>query len=127
MSAYDFEDCRDRLRRATEVILAAESQYQIAIEQAADSEAFYRIKLGESFERFRAAGQAVEAAKIAAHAECAVHSRARDVDAGTVKLRAEQLDDARDSRRSLWRMIEWARGRDLATAGADHQRGETWP
>ena len=126
MTDYDFEDCRTRLRHATGVVLAAESQYQLAIEQAADSEAFYRIKLGESFEQFRAAGQAVEAAKIAAHAECAVHSRARDVDAGTVKLRGEQLEDARDSRRSLWRLVEWARGRDLAMAGSD-QRGETWP
>jgi|1185.fasta_scaffold12914_2 hypothetical protein len=126
---YSFEGCRLKLVDATRIVIAREEAYANAVEEAADAEAFYRVQLAEAFKRLRDGGAAVEAANTVARGECAVHSRARDAAAGRLKLAAEKLEDARDSRRSLWRLIEWARGRDLATAGAapENVPGERWP
>ena len=43
-----------------------------------------------------------------------------------LKLAAEELEDARDTRRSLWRVIDWsARASTPAPARGDHQAA--WP
>jgi hypothetical protein len=51
--------------------------------------------------------------------DTAVLGRERDFAAGMVKLRADQLENARDSRRSLWRLVEWQRDRDVAQVRAN--------
>jgi hypothetical protein len=111
---WNFEACRLRLRAATTAVFDAEDAYKSAIERSADAENFYRVELAKAFEAHRQAGQAVEAATTLARRDVAVHGRERDYAAGLVKLRADQVDDARDSRRSVWRLIEWARAVSLA-------------
>jgi hypothetical protein len=114
LAVFDAGEARDKLRAATTVILNLEKKYADAIQDAADSEAAYRLQLAQDFARYRVAGEAVEAAKIAAHGANALLSKERDEAAGRLKLAAERLDNARDTRRSLWRLIEWARERDIA-------------
>ena len=114
---FSFDGCRAKLRDATRIVLEKESDYEKAIRNAADAEAFYRTRLGDAFKARRDAGDAVEAANIAARSECAVQAQQRDTTAGLMKLAAEKLEDARDSRRSLWRLVEWARERDLRANG----------
>jgi hypothetical protein len=101
------------MRLATRVLIAAEQACDDAAQRAADAEAVYRSEMGKAFASYREKGEAVEAAKIAAHRDCARLSRERDYSADLVKLARERIEDARDSRRSLWRLIEWARDRDL--------------
>jgi hypothetical protein len=128
MAEFDFDDCRDKLQRATRIVLDAEAAFAKAVEASAETEAYYRVQLAEAFLAHREAGAAVEAANTLARGECAAHSLQRDKAAGMLKLAGEKLEDARDSRRSLWRLVEWARGRDLATAGApENVPGDRWP
>jgi hypothetical protein len=125
---FTFEDARDRLRRATEVVIAAERAVEVAGEEAADAEGVYRAELATAFKAEREAGAAVEAASIAARGACVVFSRERDAKATALKLAFEKLEDARDSRRSLWRLIEWARARDGARSNApENAPGDRWP
>jgi hypothetical protein len=125
MTDFDFADARDRLRRASEVVLASEKSVELAGEIAAEAEAFYRAQLADAFRKYREAGKGVEESNTLARGECVVHSKERDVAATRLKLGFERLEDARDSRRSLWRLIEWARARDGATAQGPAQ--QTWP
>jgi hypothetical protein len=122
VTEFDFADCRDRLRRATEIVIDAERTYEKAIERGADAEAVYRRQLAEQFKAQRQEGKAVQEADTLARSDVAKFSRERDYAAGMLKLAAERLEDARDSRRSLWRLVEWARGRDLATPAQDGQQ-----
>jgi len=116
--AFTFEDCRNRLREATQIVLGKERDFEAAVKNAADAEAFYRSQLAVKFAEYRAAGKGVEESTTLARADVSVHSRERDYRAGVLKLAAERLEDARDSRRSLWRLVEWARERDLIAARA---------
>lgn len=125
LSVFDAGEARDRMRAATTVILDLEKAYAAAIQNAADSEAAYRLRLGASFRDYRSAGDAVEAAKIAAHADNALLSKERDEAAGRLKLAAEKLENARDTRRSLWRLVEWAKERDLAQIKVGQQMAMT--
>jgi hypothetical protein len=127
------DEARENLRRATKIILDLEGEYAKAVERAADAEAVYRAKLAESFKRFREAGEAVQAADTLARAEVATTSRERDFAAGMLKLAGEKLEDGRDSRRSLWRLIEWSREHERAVGGngsdpmADERVPRGWP
>jgi RPA family protein len=112
-SDWSFDACQMRLRSATALITGKENDYKLAIERSADAEAVYRSEVAKAFETYREGGKAVEESTTLARRDAAVLGRERDFAAGLVKLRAEQLEDARDARRSLWRLIEWARGRDL--------------
>jgi hypothetical protein len=86
------------------------------------------MKVGEAFKRLRDDGAAVEAANTLARAEVVMFSRERDITAGLVRLAGEKLEDARDSRRSLWRLIEWSARHDTATGGHDERApGDKWP
>lgn len=118
---WGFDACRERLRDATRVIITAEDAYKKAIERSADAEAVYRNQLANHYQRHRKEGGAVQESELLAKADAATLSRERDYAAGVVKLCAEQLEDARDSRRSLWRLVEWQRDRDVAQvrAGVD--------
>jgi len=116
--AFTFEDCRTRLREATRIVIGKEGEYETAIKNAADAEAFYRSQLAVKFREHRDAGKGVEESTTLARADVAVHSRERDYRAGVLKLAAERLEDARDARRSLWRLVEWARERDLIATRA---------
>jgi hypothetical protein len=118
---WSFDGCRHKLREATRIVLDAEAHYDRSAQRAADAEAVYRRELAVKFKAHREAGQAVEAASTLARSDVATLSRERDYSRDLVKLAAEKLEDARDSRRSLWRLIEWARGRDLAQAGPAQQ------
>jgi hypothetical protein len=121
-------EARQKLRAATEVVLSQERAVDLAGEEAAESEALYRLEVGRAFAAARADGDAVEAAKIRAHAETVALSKDRDVKATRLKLAFERLEDARDTRRSLWRLIEWARGRDLANASTpENVPADRWP
>lgn len=111
---WNFESCRQRLRQATTTVIESEDRYKQAIERSADAEAVYRARLAEAFANYRESGQAVEAATTLARRDVAVLGRERDFAAGLVKLRADQLEDARDGRRSVWRLVEWARAVSLA-------------
>lgn len=111
-SDWSFEACQVRMRVATQAVNRAEQACDNAAQRSADAEAVYRSQLGKAFAELRGAGEAVEAAKIAAHERCAKLSRERDYSADLVKLAREKIEDARDGRRSLWRLIEWARERE---------------
>lgn len=108
------DTARDRLRDATRIILDKERDYEHAVERAADAEAIYRSQLGEKFKTYRDAGKGVEEATTLARADVVTLVRERDYSAGMLKLAGEKLENARDSRRSLWRLIEWASRRDTA-------------
>jgi hypothetical protein len=114
LDTFESGEARDKLRQATRIILDLEKEYATAVEDAADSEAVYRRQLAEAVRNHRDAGQPVEASVAYARADVAMNSRERDHAAGMLKLAAEKLEDARDARRSLWRLIEWARQRDAA-------------
>jgi hypothetical protein len=103
-----FDQARDGLRMATRKIIDLEGDFKRAVDAAADTEALYRHELAEAFKRYRKEGQAVEESKITAQAEVAIHSRDRDAAAGELKLAGERLENARDSRRTLWRLVEWS-------------------
>jgi hypothetical protein len=118
---WTFEGCQVKLREATSAIIAAERDYDLKAQRAADAEGAYRHQLAVKFKEHREAGMAVEAATTLARADVAVLSRERDYSRDLVKLAAEKIENARDSRRSLWRLIEWQRGRDLATAGVQQE------
>jgi hypothetical protein len=124
-------EARQRLRDATRIVLDAEAAYERAVQAAADGEAAYRLKVGEAFKRLRDDGAAVEAANTLARAEVVTFSRERDVAAGMLKLAGEKLEDARDSRRSLWRLTEWSKEHEMAMlrrAPTDERApGEGWP
>jgi hypothetical protein len=122
VTEFDFADCRDRLRDATRIVLDHESMYERAVERAADAEAVYRRQLAEQFKAQRQEGKAVQEADTLARSDVAKFSRERDYAAGMLKLAAERLEDARDSRRSLWRLVEWQRDLDVARARSDGQQ-----
>lgn len=123
-----FDEAKQRLRDATRIILDAEKAYEQAAERAADAEAVYRNELAAAFKRYRGEGSAVAEADISARAEVAVHSRERDVSRDLVRLAGEKLEDARDSRRSLWRLIEWSmRGTTAAPMRDERVPAEKWP
>lgn len=108
IDVFTIDQARAALRSATAIILGAEEAYKDAIETAADAQATFRNELGEAFTRYRKDGQGVAEAEISARAEVAIHEHERDKAAGLLKLAAEKLEDARDTRRSLWRVIEWS-------------------
>lgn len=120
---YSFEGCRTKLRDATRAVRDHEKAYEQAIARSADAEAVYRRRLAEQMQTHREAGRAVEESVTLARSDAAVLSRERDYAAGLLKLAAERLENARDSRRSLWRLVEWARERDLAVTRASTNGG----
>jgi hypothetical protein len=124
-------EARDRLRDATRIVLDAEADYEKAVRNAADGEAAYRLKVGEAFKRLRDDGAAVEAANTLARAESVMFSRERDVAAGLLRLAGEKLEDARDSRRSLWRLVTWSMEHEVAatrrTPTDERAPGDRWP
>lgn len=113
---YSFDGCRNKLRDATRIVIEKETEYENTIARASDAEAVYRAQLGKAFQTYREDGKAVQEADVLAKRDVVLLSRERDFAAGLVKVAAEKLEDARDSRRSLWRLIEWARERDLIAA-----------
>jgi hypothetical protein len=115
LAVFDSGEARDKLRDATRIVLELEDAFKRAVDDAAEAEAFYRVRLAEAFRAHRESGAAVEAANTLARGECAAHSQERDRTAGMLKLAGEKLENARDTRRSLWRLVEWARDRELAT------------
>lgn len=119
---WSFEGCRDRLRDATRIVLDLEGRYERAVERSADAEAVYRAEVGKAFAGYREAGKAVEESSTLAKRDVAKLSRERDYAKDMVKLAAERLENGRDSRRSLWRLIEWQR--DIAVAQAHTQVGQ---
>jgi hypothetical protein len=124
---WTFDGCRRRIRQATAAVTDKEHAYHAAIERSADAEAVYRAKLAKAFEGYRKDGKAVEESTTLARRDVAVLGRERDYAAGLVKLRAEQLENARDARRSEWRLIEWARARDLAQPRDERVPADRWP
>lgn len=124
---WTFDGCQARLRQATALIIDREKAYHSAIERAADAEAVYRAELAKAFETYRKDSKAVEESTTLARRDVGVLGRERDYAAGLVKLSAEQLENARDSRRSLWRLVEWARGRDLAQPRDERAPADAWP
>lgn len=130
MTLLTFDEARDRLRDATRVVLDAEKNYEAAVQTAADTEAVYRVELATAFRSEREGGNAVQEAEIKARAAVAVQSRDRDHAAGMLRLAAERLENARDSRRSLWRLIEWSMRASTAAPGrAQDERvpADRWP
>jgi hypothetical protein len=128
LRAFDAGEARDKLRAATEVVLSLEKIVAVAGEESADAEAFYRAELAKAFRGYREAGNAVEASTTMARGDCAPLSRERDSKATALKLGFERLEDARDTRRSLWRLVEWSR--DLAVASAhrpENVPADRWP
>lgn len=129
---YSFEGCRAKLRDATRIVIDAEGAYERAINEAADAEAVYRRELAIAYQTHRSGGKAVEESNTLARGDVVKHSRERDYRAGLMKLAGERLEDARDSRRSVWRLVEWARGvalaQESARAGRDEREpADRWP
>jgi hypothetical protein len=128
LQVFDNGEARQQLRAATKVVLTLEKAVAEAGEEAADAEGVYRAERAAAFKRHRDAGAAVEAAGIAARGECVKWSRARDVAHTNLKLAFERLEDARDTRRSLWRLVEWSRDVQVARAHApENVPGDKWP
>lgn len=128
MPEYDFDDCRERLRRATEMIQEAERKAKAAGDEAADAEGIYRFELAAKFKTYRADGKGVEESNTLARGDVVLLSKERDAAAYAWRLALEKLENARDSRRSLWRMIEWARARDVAQAREpENVPRDRWP
>jgi hypothetical protein len=125
------EEARSRLRQATQIVLDAEGKMRAAATTKAESEAVYRRELGAAFARYRKDGMGVEESNITARAEVAVHAHDRDLAADLFKVAGEELENARDSRRSLWRLIEWSMAHEKAAASAqtydERLPGATWP
>lgn len=124
-------EARDRLRQATQIVLDKEKAMRAAAANKADAESVYRRELGKAFARYRKEGMGVEESNITARAEVAVHAHERDESADLFKVAGEELEDARDSRRSLWRLIEWSAAHERAQASAtpvdERLPGATWP
>jgi hypothetical protein len=136
MSYLTISEARENLRRATKIILDLEADYDRANERSADAEAVYRKDRAEVFRRYREAGEAVQAAETLARGDTAVQKREAIAAAGALRLAGEKLENARDSRRSLWRLIEWSREHDrpAPTQNGPAQQPlpenvprETWP
>lgn len=128
LAVFDSGEARAKLRGATEIILNLEGDYADMIKAAAETEAYYRLRLAEQFKAHRDAGAPVEAANIMARGDCAPDKQAALEAAGALKLAEKRLDDAVDTRRSLWRLVEWARARDTATRPAEDERAPVgWP
>lgn len=130
LAVFDSGEARDKLRDATRIVLELEDAYARAVQDAAEAEAFYRVRLADAFKAHRDAGAAVEAANTLARGECAADSKARDQAAGMLKLAGERLENSRDTRRSLWRLVEWARDKEIATLKPGQQTTMTnasWP
>jgi hypothetical protein len=124
-------EARDRLRQATQIVLDKEKAMREAATRMAETEAIYRREVGAAFTRYRKDGSSVQESDITARAEVAVHSHDRDLAAANFKVAGEELEDARDSRRSLWRLIEWSAAHERAAASAqtydERLPGATWP
>jgi ribosome-binding protein aMBF1 (putative translation factor) len=128
LAVFDSGEARSKLRGATQIILSLEADYGTAVAEAAEAEGFYRLRLAEQFRAHRDAGAPVEAANIMARGDCAADKRATLEAAGKLKLAEKRLDDAVDTRRSLWRLIEWARARDTHSRPHEDERVPTgWP
>lgn len=130
MTFLDFQQARDLLRDATRAIIDAEKTYETAVGEAADAESVYRLDLAQAFGSERKGGATVADAETQARAVVAVQARERDVTAGLLRLAGERLEDARDTRRSLWRLIEWSMRATTtsAPARADADRASAgWP
>lgn len=112
MTYLSYDEAKQKLRDATAIVLGREREFEHAVERAADAEAFYRVKLAEAYKGHREVGRAVAEAETLARAEVAQHSHERDCAAGMLKLAGERLENARDSRRSLWRLVEWSRAQE---------------
>jgi hypothetical protein len=121
-----FQEARDLLRDATRAVIDAEKSYETAVSEAADAEGVYRLELAQAFMAQRHDGAAVAEAETQARAAVIVHARERDVTSGLLRLAGERLEDARDTRRSLWRLIEWSMR--ATTARTESDRAATgWP
>ncbi len=125
-SYLTFEEAKQKLRDATRIVLDTEKDFKGAAERAADAEAVYRSELAKALKAHRAEGRAVAEAVTLAHAEVVVHSRERDYAASMLKLAGERLEDARDSRRSLWRLVTWSMEHDRGAA-PENTPGAEWP
>lgn len=121
-------EARDRLRQATTIVLKLEADYAEAVQHSADAEAVYRAHIADRVRFHRSAGEAATTSETYARADVVELSRERDVAAGLLKLAAEKLEDGRDSRRSLWRLIDWSKEHDRgASSGPENAPGERWP
>jgi hypothetical protein len=128
LAVFDSGEARSKLRDATKVILSLENDYADMIKAAAETEAFYRLRVAQQFKAHRDAGAPVEAANIMARGDCAPEKQATLEAAGALKLAEKRLDDAVDTRRSLWRLVEWARARDTTTKPVEDERAPVgWP
>jgi hypothetical protein len=116
---WSFEACQLRLRKATAQLILAERHYDKQAQRSADAEAVYRFEVGKSFGAYREKGEAVEAARIAAHKDCMTLSRERDYSADLVKLAMQKIENARESRSGMWALISWAHDRELTAQRAN--------
>lgn len=116
---WSFDACRVRMKEATRIVLDKIAAYDRAAQRAADAEAVYRNQLAAKFKAHREGGAAVEAATTLARADVATLSRERDYAKDLVKEAMADIEAALDSRRSLWRLVEWARERDLKGGGGN--------
>jgi hypothetical protein len=128
LAVFDSGEARSKLRGATEIILNLEADYGTAVAEAAEAEGYYRLRVAQQFQAHRDNGAPVEAANIMARGDCAADKQATLEKAGKLKLAEKRLDDAVDTRRSLWRLIEWARARDTHSRPLEDERAPTgWP
>lgn len=132
LDAFNPGEARERLRNATGIILKLEKDYMEAVQEAADAESVYRHELAKAFAALREAGEPVEAARIKGHGETAKFKRDTLAAAGAVRVAADRLENARDTRRSLWRLVEWSAAREMRAAQIqgrvpENSPGGTWP
>jgi hypothetical protein len=112
--ALTFEEAEQRLDDARKAIVDRENECAEWVALAADAEAVYRERLAARFSIHRRGGASVQESETQARRDVVQHSRERDHAAGMLKLAHERVENARDDRRSLWRLIEWSQ--KVATA-----------
>lgn len=121
--ALTIDQLRQQLRTLTVEIRTAEDTYKNALENSADAEAAYRAALAGAYKKYRLDGAGVSESETLARGDVVLASRERDSAAGKVKHAAEVLENRRDDRRQLWRLVDVLRPRTTATT----EPGETWP
>lgn len=109
-----YAEAQERMGKATRTIRNLERAYSRAQSDYAAAESNYRQQLGEAYRRHRNAGLAQTEADVAAKAEVANLSFARDERKGEIAALAEKLEDRRGERNSLHRLVDWSMGVDLA-------------
>ena len=118
---FDEPGARDAERLASSLQAGAEEALRAAYADAAEKERAYRKALAEAITRYHAAGTAWTACGDLARGDALVADLRyeRDVAEGVKEAAQQAAWRHAADRKALGRLVEWNRGRDLASGGDD--------